>query len=83
MTDIETKIVILAFAATLGYFLISTAGQLHAANERLAAVEARMGRVEAGSGSSTGRVVMTYPEDGWKITTTDDGFKIITPEVQP
>ena len=70
MTDLEMKIVILACLATLGYFVVSTASQLHAAQERLAAVEMRMGRVEAGSVSSTGKVVMTYPEDGWKITTT-------------
>lgn len=66
MTDIEMKIVLLAFAATLGYFLISTAGQLHAANERLSAVEARMGRVEAGSCSSMGEIVTVYPEDAFK-----------------
>lgn len=71
MTDIEMKIVLLAFAACLGYFIVSTASQLHAAQERLEAVEARMGRVEAGSVSSTGKVVMTYPEDGWKVTTTE------------
>lgn len=66
MSDLEMKIVLLAFAACLGYFLISTAGQLHAANERLAAVEARVGRVEAGSGSSMGEIVTVYPEDAFK-----------------
>lgn len=48
MNDLEMKIVLLACMATLGYFLISTAGQIHAANERLAEVEARMSKVEAG-----------------------------------
>lgn len=66
MTDLETKIIIIAFAACLGYFLICTAGQIHAANERLAAVEARMGRVEAGSVRSMGEIVTVYPEDAFK-----------------
>lgn len=47
MSDIEMKIVLLACMATLGYFLVSTASQLHAANERLAAVEMRMNKIEA------------------------------------
>ena len=46
MTDLEMKIVILACLATLGYFVVSTASQLHAAQERLAAVEMRMNKIE-------------------------------------
>lgn len=46
MTDIEMKIVLLACMATLGYFIVSTASQLHAANDRLAAVEMRMNKIE-------------------------------------
>lgn len=46
MTDIETKIILLACFACLGYFIVSTASQLHAANERLAAVEMRINKIE-------------------------------------
>ena len=75
MTNIEMKIVLLACMATLGYFVVSTASQLHAANERLAAVEMRMGRVEAGSVSSTGKIVHTDETGEWVwAISMDDGY---------
>ena len=46
MIDIDMKIVLLACMATLGYFVVSTASQLHAAQERLAAVEMRVNKIE-------------------------------------
>lgn len=46
MTDIEMKIILLSCMACLGYFIVSTASQLHAANERLAVVEMRVKKIE-------------------------------------
>jgi hypothetical protein len=71
MSDIKMKLVLLACMACLGYFIVSTASQLHAATERLEAVEARMSKVEAGSVRSMGEIVTVYPEDAYWL----DAFK--------